>query len=174
MTVRQVRTWKLYRDLALVTRQVVRSKVSSYTWCSKYCASVFEGMYISGATNLCDPGRSFSGFLTFLLRPLLGLVEAAISLSRSPYIRKTTRTAYSYVHSPLGFEPTIASFRVEGPATGHLDTGFSWFPCVYKQMLRWFPRFQVATTCFSCSPPVLNLVLTIFMFVLTIFMFAYM
>ena len=23
----------------------------------------------------------------------------------------------------------------EGPATGHLDTGFSWFPCVYKQML---------------------------------------
>ena len=24
----------------------------------------------------------------------------------------------------------------EGPATGHLDTGFSWFPCVYKQMLR--------------------------------------
>ena len=20
----------------------------------------------------------------------------------------------------------------EGPATGHLDTGFSWFPCVYR------------------------------------------
>ena len=34
----------------------------------------------------------------------------------------------------------------EGPATGHLDMGFSWFPCVYKQMLRWFPRHQVATT----------------------------
>jgi len=40
----------------------------------------------------------------------------------------------------------------EGPANGHLDTGFSRFPCVYKEMLRWFPRFQVATTCFSCSP----------------------
>ena len=52
----------------------------------------------------------------------------------------------------------------KGPATGHLDTGFSWFPCVYKQMLRWFPRFQVATTCFSCSPPYLNLVVTNFMF----------
>ena len=38
-------------------------------------------------------------------------------------------------------------------ATGHLDTGFSRFPCAYKQMLRWFPRFQVATTCYSCSPP---------------------
>jgi len=48
----------------------------------------------------------------------------------------------------------------EGRATGHLDTGFSWFPCVYKQMLRWFPRFQFATTCFSCSPPDLNLLVT--------------
>ena len=52
----------------------------------------------------------------------------------------------------------------EGPATGHLDTGFSWFPCVYKQMLRWFPRFQVVTTCFSCSPPDLNLLVTTFIF----------
>jgi hypothetical protein len=41
----------------------------------------------------------------------------------------------------------------EGPVTGHLDTGFSWFPCVYKRMLRWFPRFQVATTCFSLAIP---------------------
>ena len=30
---------------------------------------------------------------------------------------------------------------------------FSWFACVYKQMLRWFPRLQVATACFSCSSP---------------------
>ena len=52
----------------------------------------------------------------------------------------------------------------EVPATGHLDTGFSWFPCVYKQMLRWCPRFQVATTCFSCSPPDLNLLVTYFIF----------
>ena len=35
------------------------------------------------------------------------------------------------------------------PATGQLDTGFSWFPCVCKQMLRRFTIFQVATTCFS-------------------------
>ena len=25
----------------------------------------------------------------------------------------------------------------EGPATGHLDKRFSWFPCVYKQMQSW-------------------------------------
>jgi len=48
----------------------------------------------------------------------------------------------------------------EGPATSHLDTGFSWFLCVYKRMLRWFPSFQVATTCFSCSPPNLNFLVT--------------
>jgi len=49
-----------------------------------------------------------------------------------------------------------------GPATGHLDTGFSWFPCVYKRMLRWFPSFQVATACLSCSPPDLNFLVTFF------------
>jgi len=43
-------------------------------------------------------------------------------------------------------------------------SGFSWFPCVYKQMLRWFPTFQVATTCLSWSPPDLNVVVTNFMF----------
>jgi hypothetical protein len=55
----------------------------------------------------------------------------------------------------------------EGPGTGHLDTGFSWFPCVYKRMLRWFPRFQVATTCtcFSCSPPDLNVNLLVISFI---------
>ena len=29
-------------------------------------------------------------------------------------------------------------------------------------MLRWFPSFQVATTCFSCSPPDLNFLVTFF------------
>ena len=54
----------------------------------------------------------------------------------------------------------------EGPATGHLDTRFSWFPCVYKQTLRWSPSFQVATKCFSFSPPNLNLVVNKFIFCL--------
>ena len=27
----------------------------------------------------------------------------------------------------------------EGPATGLLDTSFSWFPCACMQMLRWLP-----------------------------------
>ena len=45
-------------------------------------------------------------------------------------------------------------------------TVLTWFPCVYMQTLRRFPTFQVATTCFSCSPPDLNLVVTDFMFCL--------
>jgi len=52
----------------------------------------------------------------------------------------------------------------EGFATGHLDTGFSWFPCDYKQMLRWFPRLQVSTACFLCSPPDLNFLDPYFIF----------
>ena len=55
----------------------------------------------------------------------------------------------------------------EGPTIGHLGTGFSWFPCVYKQMLRWFPRLQVATACFSCSPPDLNFLDPYFIFMYT-------
>ena len=49
---------------------------------------------------------------------------------------------------------------LEGPATGHLDTGFPWFPWVQERMLRWFPPFQGASTCFSCSPPDLNSVVS--------------
>ena len=52
----------------------------------------------------------------------------------------------------------------EGPATGHLGTGFPLVPCVYKRMLRWFPRLQVATACFSCSPPDLNFLDPYFLF----------
>jgi hypothetical protein len=53
----------------------------------------------------------------------------------------------------------------EGSATGHLDTGFSWFPCVYKQMLRRLLCFQVATTCFSRSPPDLKLNVSVARFI---------
>ena len=52
----------------------------------------------------------------------------------------------------------------EGLATGHLDTGVSLFLCVYKRMLRWFPRPQVATACFSCSSPDFNLLDPYFIF----------
>ena len=33
------------------------------------------------------------------------------------------------------------SQQPEGLVTGHLDTGFSWFPWVLEQILGWFPLF---------------------------------
>jgi hypothetical protein len=36
----------------------------------------------------------------------------------------------------------VVSMHPEGPATGHLDTGFLGFP-VFKQMLRWFPNSKL-------------------------------
>jgi hypothetical protein len=33
---------------------------------------------------------------------------------------------------------------------------FLGFPVSWKQMLRWYPTFQDATTCYSCSPPDVN------------------
>jgi hypothetical protein len=57
----------------------------------------------------------------------------------------------------------------EVPATGHLGTCFSWFPSVSKRMLRWFPRLQAATACFSCSPPDLNFLDPYFVFMLSLF-----
>jgi len=57
----------------------------------------------------------------------------------------------------------------EGPATSHPATGFSWFPCVYKRMLSWFPRLRVATECFSCSRSDLNFLDPYFVFMLPLF-----
>jgi len=37
----------------------------------------------------------------------------------------------------------------ESPATGHLDTGFSWFPCVYKQAVHSIPAVTVLIRTFS-------------------------
>ena len=41
---------------------------------------------------------------------------------------------------------------------------------VYKQMLRWFPSFQVATTCLSCSPPDLNFLVICFFLSIFVYM----
>ena len=41
-------------------------------------------------------------------------------------MRKTNRTRRNNLDAGL----LARSQYPEGPATGHLDTGFSWFPCV--------------------------------------------
>ena len=96
------------------------------------------------------------------------------SVDTNPTKWKVQVTQFHQTHNDRPFagftgKPTLVSSLLlarsqypEGPATGHLDTGFSWFSCVYKRMLRWFPSFQVATTCLSCSPPDLYFLVTFF------------
>jgi len=90
------------------------------------------------------------------------IVVVVLSVLLSSYVYLFTKCVMLFFTLDAGL--LARNQYSEGPATGHLDTGFSWFPCVYKQMLRWFPTFQVATTCFSCCPPGLNLLVTNFIF----------
>jgi len=66
------------------------------------------------------------------------------------------------VHPYRDLAPCVSLLAIsqysEGLATDRLDTGFPRFPCVYKQMLRCFPTFQVATTYSSCSLPHINII----------------
>jgi len=64
-----------------------------------------------------------------------------------------------YTTAVVAIQLAISQYP-KGPATGHLNTGFSWFPWVQERMLKWFPPFQVASTCFSCSPPDLSSIVT--------------
>ena len=52
----------------------------------------------------------------------------------------------------------------EGPATDLLNTGFCWFLCVYKQMLRWLPNSKLPLHA-SHVPPDLNLNLSLTSFI---------
>jgi hypothetical protein len=45
----------------------------------------------------------------------------------------------------------------EGPATGHLGTGFSWVSLCLNANAEMIPKTQVVTACFSCGPPDLSL-----------------
>ena len=49
----------------------------------------------------------------------------------------------------------------EGPATGHLGTGFSWFPLCLKANAEMVPK---TPSCFSCSPPDLSFLDPYFIF----------
>jgi len=87
-------------------------------------------------------------------------ISRKFSLSNRPWW-SGPKNLYRRSQDPPFGGPSYEPYQYpEGPATGHLDTGFSWFPWVQEWMLRWFPPFQVASTRFSCSPPDLNSVVT--------------
>ena len=87
-------------------------------------------------------------------RKILGWIKTSLKGSNSEISVAVPSRAQSQ-NSPTFFSLTFLIIRLSVSETnyhqnsfsaGHLEAGFSWFLCAYKQMLRWFPRFQVATT----------------------------
>jgi hypothetical protein len=135
------------------------------TWCVALCTCCILNCLVNMAVN-------FPGCICSCLLGIVANLLVLVVLCVYCFHICCTMCELLYV-CVAGFtlddELLARSQYSEGPVTGYLDTGFSWFPCGYKQMLRWLPRFQVATTCFSCSPPDLNLnfSLTSFIFLFT-------
>jgi len=131
-------------------RPVIRSGFMVRSFSLSYSFNAFN---LWSRLNMAEPSCDYVNKYSRI--PLIRTLVIRISLAlRDCYFRCRT------VNLDVGL--LARSQYPEGPATGHLDTGFSWFPCVYKRMLRWFQSFQVATTCFSCSPPDLNFLVTFF------------
>ena len=144
----------------------VLSALSTHYTQRQYIGMVWR-MVIPARFVFISPCDCIRVYNTNSTRSLSASVMCICKKSAAHYRPEVPR-GFQEVDSQITWQwPTSLKHRSqysEGPATGQLDTGFSWFPCVYKQMLRWFPRFQVATTCFSCSPPDLNVLVTNFIF----------
>jgi len=76
-----------------------------------------------------------------VLRCLVCIIVVVLCVLLSSYVYLLYCVCIAVFTSDAGL--LARSQYSEGPATGHLDTGFTWFPCVYKRKLRWFPTFQV-------------------------------
>ena len=61
------------------------------------------------------------------------VVVLCVLLSSYVYLLYCVRIAVFFY---FRYRLLVRSQYSEGPATGHLDTDFSWFPCVYKQLLK--------------------------------------
>ena len=73
-------------------------------------------------------------FCTCILRCLMCIVVVVLCVLLSSYVYLLYYVCIAVFTLDAGL--LAISQYSEGTATGHLDTGVSWFPCVYKQMLR--------------------------------------
>ena len=151
----------LKRDCKLCGKIYYKLHTALSYWCVTLCTCYILSCLVSMAVN-------YPGCICSCLVGIVAILWVLVVLCVYCFRICCTMCELLYV-CVAGFT-TDAELRArskysEGPATGHLDTGFSWFPCVYKQMLRWLQRFQVATTCFSYSPPDLNLNLSLTSFI---------
>ena len=67
---------------------------------------------------------------------LVCIVAVVLCVLSSSYVYLLYYVCIAVLHTLVAGLLARRSQYSEGPATGHLDTGFSRFPCVYKQLLR--------------------------------------
>ena len=81
--------------------------------------------------------------ITFRLRRLRDKCKKYCRLSEAEEIVHDLNTIYLFFLLLFSFSLDAGrlakSQYPEGPVTGHLVSGFSWFPWVLEQMLGWFP-----------------------------------
>ena len=141
----------------------------AYLWylmciCCTFCVFVVSYVYLLYLICICCTLNVF--IVSYMYLFYLVCIFCTLYVFVVPYVYLLYYVCIAVLTLDAGL--LARSQYLEGPATSTLDTGFSWFPCVYKRMLRRFPSFQVATTCLSCSPPDLNFLVTFF------FIFVYM
>jgi len=71
-------------------------------------------------------------------------------------------TSFSMTNFSYFYTSTFRRLCAVSNMAADCSSLMSYFPGMrmlrwFKRMLKWFPRLQVATACFSCSPPNLNL-----------------
>jgi hypothetical protein len=129
---------------------------------------ILETIYSTFLTGCCLPyctccmlschvkfDVSFKCLVFIVVRWIVCMVVAVLCILWSSYVYLLY---WGYWCFTLDAGLLARSQYSEGPATGHLDTGFSWFPLCLKANAEMVPKTQVATTCFSCGPTDVNLV----------------
>jgi hypothetical protein len=120
-----------------------------FTWCCFPYVHFWE-LYLSCVYCLCVFVVLYV-YCTRCIFSILMFICCTLCVFFVPYVYLLYYVCIAVLTLDAGL--LVRSQYPDGPATDHLDTAFSWFPCVYKRMLGRFPSFQVATTCLSCSPP---------------------
>ena len=99
---------------------------------------MLHGCFLTKFLYTCLPLLSLCAFLltVFVLRVLLSsyVYLFILFLFVVPYVYLLYYVCTAVLTLDAGLLTKIQ--YPEGPATGHLDTGFSWFLSVYKRLLR--------------------------------------
>ena len=149
-----------YGNLVTVYANVVVGYVNLVTG----YANVVVG-YVNLVTGYANVVIGYVNLVTGYVNMAIGYGNMVTGVNKNPTDATVCRylfTAKLLYMFRVSQHPSSGEFKTVSAASGTGHTTWT----TTTQMLRWFPRFQVATTCFSCSPPDVNLVVTNFIFCL--------